>query len=84
MERRNLTAAENDPVVCVFVGEDGDERIRYFIEVDAPASTRESIHRALDLAGAWDGAEWGDWEETEQELERIRHESVPTPPIQDL
>jgi hypothetical protein len=35
----------------------------------------------LALAGAWADL---DWEEAEAELDRIRHESQPTPPITDL
>ncbi len=81
---QSLTAAEEEPLVGIFVHENGRERVRYFIEADAPPSTPASIRRALDLAGAWDGPEWGGWEETEGALDRIRHQSEPTPPITDL
>jgi hypothetical protein len=37
--------------------------------------------RARALAGAWADL---DWEEAHDELDRIRHESDPTPPIDDL
>jgi hypothetical protein len=79
-----LIAAEDQPLVGAFFHENGHERVIYFREGDAPASTPASIRRALDLAGAWDDAEWGSWEETEAALDRIRHESRPTPPITDL
>ena len=34
---------------------------------------------ALAVIGAWSDL---DWEETAAELDRIRHESTPTPPIE--
>jgi len=37
-----------------------------------------SIQKVLNLAGSWSDL---DWDEVEQELYRIRHESKPTPPI---
>jgi len=43
----------------------------------APAATQE----ALGAIGAWSDL---DWYEMEQALDRIRHESNPTPPITDL
>jgi hypothetical protein len=41
-------------------------------------SLPESVQQALNLAGAWSDL---DWDETVEVLDRIRHESVPTPPI---
>src|SRR5437016_322913 len=40
---------------------------------------KTSVEEALALAGAWGER---DWNEVEQELDRIRHESTPTPPIE--
>jgi hypothetical protein len=37
-----------------------------------------AIANALALAGAWRDL---DWDEAMKELDRIRHESTPTPPI---
>jgi len=39
---------------------------------------QKAIEETLALAGAWGER---DWDEVEQELDRIRHESTPTPPI---
>jgi hypothetical protein len=36
------------------------------------------VKEALDLAGAWSDL---DWDDTIAALDRIRHESKPTPPI---
>jgi uncharacterized protein (DUF433 family) len=40
---------------------------------------KPTIEEVLSLAGAWGER---DWNEVEQELDRIRHESTPTPPIE--
>ena len=39
---------------------------------------RARVRQARDLAGAWQDL---DWDEALEELECIRHESRPTPPI---
>ena len=44
-----------------------------------PVSARARV--ALSAFGAWSDM---DWEETREALDRIRHESTPTPPIDDL
>jgi hypothetical protein len=61
-------------------GQDGREVAEYFTEEAAPAdaSRQAAIAEALSLAGAWRDL---DWEEMIAALERIRHESTPTPPI---
>jgi len=38
-----------------------------------------SVEEVLSLAGAWGER---NWEEVEQELDRIRHESKPSPPLE--
>ena len=56
---------------------------RYFSE-EAQADqavSEDSTQVALRLAEAWSDL---NWEEMEQALDRIRHESKPTPPIDDL
>ena len=40
---------------------------------------QKAIEETLALAGSWGER---DWDEVEQELDRIRHESKPTPPIE--
>lgn len=41
---------------------------------------QDAVQKALGLDGAWSDL---DWEEALDELDRIRHESKPTPPIED-
>ncbi len=56
------------------------EVARYFSE-EAQADkalSDEVIQTALDLAGVWSDL---DWKEMERALDKIRHDSKPTPPI---
>src|SRR5689334_11396164 len=83
VERHNrapgLLVRPDQPLIGVIGREGNQEVVRYFVdEQDADRqATPTSIQRALDLAGAWGDL---DWEETAEALDRIRHESVPTPP----
>jgi hypothetical protein len=72
-------ARSDQPLVGVITEEDGQELVRYYTE-DAPATglRKQQLQRALLLAGAWGDV---DWDETVDALDRIRHESKPTPPI---
>jgi hypothetical protein len=85
VERHNHTQSllvrPDQPLIGV-MGHEGDhDVVRYFAdeqEADSQA-TPAGIQRALDLAGAWSDL---DWDETVRTLDRIRHESIPTPPIE--
>lgn len=71
----------DQPLIGVIVEEGNGQMVRYFTddsEADA-AATPASVQGALSLAGAW--KDLGEWEEALEELDRIRHESRPTPPI---
>src|SRR5712692_1636025 len=49
-------------------------------QAQTPVRQRQSsVDNVLSLAGAWGER---DWNEVEQELDRIRHESKPTPPFE--
>lgn len=61
------------------VTEDGQDVVYSFIEDTLPtAIPSATIQDALSLAGTWSDL---DWDEALEALDRIRHESVPTPPI---
>ena len=80
----SITVRDDQPLIGVFVHENGREVVRYFTdeqEADA-ALGHTSVQKALGLAGAW--KDLADWAEVEEELERIRHQSQPTPPIDEL
>jgi hypothetical protein len=79
----SITVDDDHPLIGVFAREDGKEVTRYFGDekaADAAAAT-DALDAALGVIGAWDDL---DWLEMEAALDRIRHESKPTPPIDDL
>lgn len=71
------------PLIGVFLTEDGQEVVRYFAdEAEADAAiAAQMTDDARSLAGVWADL---DWEEAIDALDRIRHESEPTPPIEAL
>jgi hypothetical protein len=79
----SFVVRNDQPLIGVIVRENNHEVTRYFTDEQAadaavaPAATQE----ALGAIGAWSDL---DWDEMEQALDRIRHESNPTPPITDL
>jgi hypothetical protein len=80
---RGLSTRRNQPLIGVPVKEGDEEVVRYFSdehEADR-ALARDSIQRALSLAGAWEAL---DSDDALDELDRIRHQSTPTPPLEHL
>lgn len=75
-----LMAAWDAPLIGRFVEVDGTIVVRYYTSLEDAAAdiTDEDVQRALALQGAWSDL---DWDEMVAELDRIRHESQPTPPI---
>ena len=71
----------NQPLISIPFQENGKEVIRYFSEEEVAdkAVSDDTTRKALRLAGAWSDL---DWEDMAKELDRIRHESKPTPPIE--
>lgn len=76
-----ITTTQNQPLIGIPFREHGKEVIRYFSEEEQAdkAVSEDMTKQALRLAGAWSDL---DWDEMEKELDRIRHESKPTPPIE--
>jgi hypothetical protein len=76
----SLSVDGDRPLVGVPGRENGREVVRYF--VDDPegraALPADVLRRARAAIGSWSGM---DWEETRAALDRLRHESEPTPPI---
>jgi len=79
----SLSVRPDQPLIGILSEQDGREVVCYFAEETeadaAVAATAASA--ALALAGVWSDL---DWEEAESELDRIRHQSEPTPPITEL
>jgi hypothetical protein len=77
-----VVADDDQPLIAVPLDEDGHRRVAYYTS-DAAADAAvpdAAVRRALDLAGAWADL---DWEEALAELDRIRHQSPPTPPADE-
>ena len=72
------------PLIGVVVEADGRQVVRYSTEstsrdhADEPDED-EALAAALAVVGAWRDL---DWDEFSTALDRLRHESVPTPPIE--
>jgi hypothetical protein len=85
MAQRKSTQDEDtshDERLYIVPSEDGLSEQYFFSDEEADAAaTPEGIAQALALAGAWSDL---DADEMLAALERIRHESTPTPPIDDL
>lgn len=77
----NLLIQSNQPLIGIPFQENGHEVVRYFTEEKKADKVASGVDEALGLAGAWSDL---NWEKMEQTLDRIRHESKPTPPINKL
>lgn len=79
----NLVVERDQAVVAIPLVENGREVVEYAVDPVEAATDQlpESIQDAISLAGAWSDL---DWDDTVEALERIRHESRPTPPITSL
>jgi hypothetical protein len=77
---QGFSARRDQPLIGVVVPDGDREIVRYFTdEAEADEALSQSgIAQALSLAGAWKDI---DSTEALDELERLRHESRPTPPI---
>jgi hypothetical protein len=77
----DLRVVDEAPLIAVFFNIDGEEVVRYFTseeEADA-AITPEMRAESLAAIGAWSDL---DLDELLDDLDRIRHSSPPTPPIE--
>jgi hypothetical protein len=77
-----LAVYPDRPLIGIVLVEDGEEVVRYFAdEAEAAAAVAQTTMSDRSLAGAWADL---DWQEAVEELDRIRHQSKPTPPIDAL
>jgi hypothetical protein len=77
----SLLVQDNQPLIGIPFEEKGQEGVRYFTDEKAAdaAIPHSTTQAALSVIGAWSDM---DWEEMVEALDRIRHESKPTPPIE--
>jgi hypothetical protein len=81
-----LTTRKSQPLIGIPTVEGAEEVVRSFAseeEADrAMARDRSSVEQALSLIGAWKHLDDEDGPDMLDELDRIRHESTPTPPLE--
>lgn len=77
------TVYPGQPLIDIVLVEDGQEVTHYFVdEADADAAVAaQTVADAPALAGVWSDL---DWDELVEELDRIRHNSIPTSPIDEI
>lgn len=80
LHSHGFDVSPGQPLIGIPLLENGREVVRYFAdEAAADAALASRKHRDVrDLAGIWKDL---DWNAAAEELDRIRHESKPTPPI---
>ncbi len=76
----HLVVESDKPLIAVPIEEGGREAVQYFVDderTDQPPSD-PTIREALGALGAWSDL---DWDEMDAALDKIRHQSTPTGPI---
>ena len=78
----SILARSDQPLIGIITEQDGQEMVHYFADEQAAdaAAGKDNVRKALELIGAWRNLM--DWEDVERDLDRIRHESEPTPPVE--
>jgi hypothetical protein len=76
-----LDARHDQTLIGVVLRQDGEEVVRYFAgdTGTAAAVPQDAVERALAAIGSWADL---DFDETLDALDRNRHQSTPTPPIE--
>lgn len=75
-----LTLRLGQPLASIIVEENGEKVVKYFAaDGPRPVPGEETLRAALAAIGSSSDIDWEEWAE---ELDRIRHESKPTPPIE--
>jgi len=78
--QRGVLLHLDQPLIGLILRENDQDVVRFFgdeAEADA-ALPQDSVQDAVSLAGVWSDL---DWNAIEEALDRIRHESPPSPPI---
>jgi len=78
---RGFQAERDLPLIGIFVSHGNLDVVEYFVDEDAvdEAVSPASVELALSFLGAWQDIDCAD---ALDELDRIRHESKPTPPVE--
>lgn len=75
-----LVVSKDEPLIGILLEENGHEVTLFFSNEEEATRAVSATSRleALELAGAWKDL---DWDQMAKELDRIRHDSPPSPPI---
>ncbi len=76
-----LLLDDDQPLIGLMLEENGHDVVRYFVDDDAAdaALSDDVTECALKAIGSFGDV---DWEAMVEALDRIRHETPPTPPIE--
>jgi hypothetical protein len=80
LNRHSFDVSAGQPLIGIPLEENGRDVVRYFAdEAEADAALAARKHRDVrHLAGIWKDL---DWNAAADELDHIRHDSTPTPPL---
>ena len=83
---QGFTTREDEPRIAIPTMEGSDEVVRSFNSFEEAdrflARDPDSIQRALSLVGAWADLDEEDGPDMLDELDRMRHASPPSPPLE--
>lgn len=77
-----FTTRGKEPLIAIPVEEDGETVTYYFNsykQADAFTKKKQSLQKALDAIGSWAYLDTDDGPDPLDELDKMRHESKPTP-----
>lgn len=76
----SISVRIDQPLIGVLMADGEQTTVRYFVDEGAAeiGSLSTGVQKALSLLGAWSDL---DWDQALDALDRIRHQSQPTPPI---
>ena len=81
-----LTTRQHEPLIGIPMPSGSEEIVQYFASEEAAdralAPDPASVERVLSLIGAWEHLDAEDGPDMLDELDRIRHTSKPTPPLE--
>ena len=76
----SFVVRSDQPLIGIILENEGHEFVEYTADDNAdPAAHSRVLQDAIDVIGAWSDL---DWDVMERALDRIRHQSIPTPPIE--
>jgi hypothetical protein len=81
IRKPGMTARHDRPLIGIVLVEEGEVIVRYVTDESEADAAMAHLTPGRSLAGLWADL---DWEDAIEALDRIRHESVPTPLIETL